>query len=54
MSEAIDWARRCPNPMPVDSEIGIRRIFEAEDLGAAPTPELRAHEDALRDRLAGN
>ena len=48
MDEAVEWVRRCPNPMPVDSEIEIRRVFEAEDFGAEFTPELRAQEDRLR------
>ena len=48
MEEAIEWVRRCPNPMPTDSEIEIRPVFEAEDFGAEFTPELRAQEDRLR------
>jgi hypothetical protein len=55
MEEAIEWVRRCPNPMPTDSEIEIRPVFEAEDFGAEFTPELRAQEDRLRaqaDQLA--
>lgn len=51
--EAIEWVKRCPNPMPVDSTIEIRRIFEAEDFGAAFTPDLREAEDTLRADLAG-
>jgi hypothetical protein len=51
MDEAVEWVRRCPNPMPGDSEIEIRPVFEAEDFGEAFTPELRAQEDALRRRL---
>jgi hypothetical protein len=51
MEEAIEWVRRCPNPMPGDSEIEIRRVFEAEDFGAEFTPELRAQEDELRAQL---
>jgi hypothetical protein len=46
--EAIEWARRCPNPMDGDSEIEIRQVFEAEDFGAALTPELRQQEERLR------
>ena len=42
MEEAIEWVKRCPNPMPGDSEIEIRQVFEAEDFGAEFTPELRA------------
>jgi hypothetical protein len=51
MEEAIEWVRRCPNPMPSDSEIEIRRVFEAEDFGAEFTPELRAQEDDLRAQV---
>ena len=51
LDEAIDWAKRCPNPMPGPSELEIRPIFEAEDFGAEFTPELRAQEEALRQRL---
>ena len=50
--EAIEWVKRCPNPMPGDSEIEIRQIFSAEDFGAALTPELRQQEEALRARIA--
>jgi hypothetical protein len=52
MQEAIDWVKRCPNPMMEDSEIEIRPIFEAEDFGAEFTPELREQEDRLRDQIA--
>src|SRR5712672_441478 len=41
LQEAIEWAKRCPNPMPEESELEIRQVFEAEDFGAALTPELR-------------
>jgi len=44
MEEAIEWVKRCPNPMPGDSEIEIRRVFEMEDFGAEFTPELREQE----------
>ena len=53
LQEAIDWVKRCPNPMPGDSEIEIRQIFEAEDFGEAFTPELREQEERLRDEIAG-
>ena len=53
MDEAVEWVRRCPNPMMEDSEIEIRPVFEADDFGEAFTPELREQEDRLRDRLAG-
>jgi hypothetical protein len=51
LEEAIDWLKRCPNPMPGESEIEIRQIFEAEDFGAALTPELRAQEERLRAQV---
>jgi hypothetical protein len=50
--EAIEWVKRCPNPMPgTDAEIEIRQIFEAEDFGEEFTPELREQEDRLRTQL---
>lgn len=52
MDEAVEWVRRCPNPMPGDSEIEIRPVFEAEDFGAEFTPELRAQEEKLRAQAA--
>jgi hypothetical protein len=51
MAEAIEWVKRCPNPMLGPSEIEIRPIFEAEDFGEAFTPELRAQEEQLRQQL---
>lgn len=48
MEEAIEWVKRCPNPMNDDSVIEIRRVYEADDFGDALTPELRAQEDRLR------
>jgi hypothetical protein len=45
--------KRCPNPMESDSEIEIRRVFEAEDFGAEFTPELRAQEERLRRQIEG-
>ncbi len=50
--EAIEWVRRCPNPMESDSEIEIRQVFEADDFGAEFTPELREQEDRLRATMA--
>ena len=52
MDEAIEWARRCPNPMMSDSDIEIRRVFEAEDFGENLTPELREQEEQLRRQIA--
>ncbi|QQR43740.1 YciI family protein [Myxococcus xanthus] len=52
MDEAVEWARRCPPPMPgEESELEIRPVFEAEDFGAEFTPELRAREEKLRAEL---
>jgi hypothetical protein len=51
MDEAVEWVKRCPNPMESDSDIEIRQIFEAEDFGAEFTPELRAQEDRLRAQM---
>jgi hypothetical protein len=53
MAEALDWAKRCPNPMPGPSEIELRPLFEAADFGAALTPEIAAAEARLRDQVAG-
>ena len=50
MDEAIEWVKRCPNPMEGDSEIEIRRVFEAEDFGDQLTPELREQEQRLREQ----
>src|SRR5687768_7702584 len=49
--EAIEWVRRCPNPMLGESEIEIRQVFEADDFGAEFTPELRKQEDRLRAEI---
>jgi hypothetical protein len=52
MEEAVEWARRCPDPMPgEDAELELRPIFEAEDFGAEFTPELRAQEERLRTEI---
>jgi hypothetical protein len=49
MDEAIEWVKRCPNPMPgTETEIEIRPVFEAEDFGSEFTPELRKQEMRLR------
>lgn len=52
MEQAVEWAKRCPNPMPDShtSDIEIRPIFEADDFGEAFTPELREREEKLRMR----
>jgi hypothetical protein len=48
MQEALDWIKRCPNPMGDEGDVEIRPIFEAEDFGAEFTPELREQEERLR------
>jgi hypothetical protein len=53
LEEAIEWAKRCPNPMNVDSDLEIRQIFDAEDFGEEFTPELREQEERLREKLEG-
>ena len=52
-AEAIEWVKKCPNPMPgEESEIEIRQIFEAEDFGKDFSPELREQEEKLRDQIS--
>ena len=51
MEEAIEWVKRCPNPMPGNSELEIRQVFEAEDFGPEFTPELREAENRLRAQV---
>lgn len=54
MEEAIAWIKRCPNPMPGESEIEIRPVFDAEDFAPSdPTGELRAAEQRLRTEVEG-
>ena len=48
IDEAVEWVRRCPNPMLMDSDIEIRPVFGPEDFGEALTPELKAREADLR------
>ena len=45
--EAIEWLKRCPNPMPGVSDIELRQVFSAEDFGPALTPELKAQEERI-------
>ena len=52
LAEAVEWVKKCPNPMPGESEIEIRQIFEAEDFGEEFTPELREQEERLRLQMA--
>ena len=51
MEEAVEWVKRCPNPMLSDSEIEIRPVFEAEDFGSEFTPDLREQEERLRQQI---
>jgi len=51
LEECIEWVKRCPNPMPGDSEIEIRQVFEAEDFGEELTPELREQEERIRTQI---
>jgi hypothetical protein len=52
IDEAIEWAKRCPNPTGEESTLEIRPLFEIEDFGAELTPELRAQEERLREEIA--
>lgn len=52
LAEAVEWAKRCPSPMPGEvGELELRPVFEADDFGAELTPELRAKEEALRAEI---
>lgn len=51
MDEAVEWLKRCPNPMDDESDVEIRQVFEAEDFGEAFTPELREQEERLRAEI---
>jgi AraC family transcriptional regulator len=50
MDEAIQWVKRCPNPMPEESEIEIRPFYALDDFGDAVTPEIREREAKLREK----
>ena len=52
--EAIEWVKRCPNPMPGDSDIEIRQVFEAEDFGEQFTPELKERAERVYTQVSGN
>src|SRR5215217_8084918 len=52
--EAIEWVKRCPNPLAGEAEIEIRQVFEAEDFGPALTPELREQEQRMAAQMATN
>lgn len=51
MEEAVEWVKKCPNPMNGESEIEIRQVFEAEDFGEAYTPELQEREEIMRQQM---
>jgi len=51
LQEAVEWVKKCPNPMRTDSEIEIRQIASAEDFGDSYTPEIEAREDAMREQI---
>ena len=53
MNEAVEWAKRCPNPMPGPSELEIRPFYEAEDFGEALPAEVKEQEERLRAKIAG-
>jgi hypothetical protein len=53
MAEAVEWVKRCPNPMLGPSEIEIRPLFEMADFGDAMTPEVAAQENRIREKAAG-
>ncbi len=54
LEEAVEWARRCPNPTGAESQLEIRPIFEVEDFGEAFTPELQEAEERMRVQAAAN
>jgi hypothetical protein len=54
LAEAIEWAKRSPNPMDGESEVEIRQVFEAEDFGAEFTPKLRAQEERVGEAMKRN
>ena len=53
MAEAVEWVKRCPNPMPGPSEIEIRPLYEAADFGEAVTPEVAEIFDRTREKIEG-
>jgi len=53
MEEAVEWLKRCPNPMPGESEVEIRPFFEAADFGENLTPEAKEREQRLREQISG-
>jgi hypothetical protein len=51
MEEAVEWAKKCPNPTGGESELEIRQVFENEDFGEAFTPELQEREEKMRQKM---
>jgi hypothetical protein len=51
MDEAIEWAKRCPNPTGAESVLELRRVYELDDFGDAVTPEVRERDERLRSEL---
>lgn len=54
LEEAVEWVKRCPNPMEGESEIEIRQVFDQEDFGDAFTPELREQEQRIYEQMSKN
>ena len=54
LDDAIEWVKRCPNPMDGESEIEIRQVFDQDDFGEAMTPELREQENRIGEQMAKN
>ena len=54
MAEAVEWVKRCPNPMPGPSEIEIREVVEAGDFGEVMTEDMQKEIDRLRSQTGGN
>jgi len=52
MDEAVEWLKRCPNPHAEETEVEIRPVFEADDLGESYTPELRERDERLRKQIS--
>jgi hypothetical protein len=52
LQEAVEWVKKCPNPMRTDSDIEIRQIYSAEDFGDTMTPELKAREERMTEEIA--
>jgi len=51
IEEAVEWVKRCPNPMMTDSDIDIRPLYELEDFAEILTPEIREHNEKLRNQI---